>query len=183
MGGPVVGEGRLGRPLEQVDRRRRIGAAARRLGPVVDLEGQLEMGEGVGQRVDALRLGGRLDRGGPGRTELVGRQPVTGPRSGPLGQALGKRRVVTAALARQQVGFDRPGDQRMANPHDRIGRQGRDGRVVDCRVAVGSFELGEAVLEGVGEAVAKVGLQDAAAAPWRRARARGGPVGLALEGE
>ena len=132
---------------------------------------------------DSLGLGGGLDRGRPGRSKLVGRQPVAGSRSGPLGEALGERGVVPAALARQEVRFDRPGDQRMTDPDDRVGRQGRHGRVVDRRVTIGALDLGEAVLQGVGEAVAEVRLQDATAAPWRGARSRGGPVGLALEGE
>ncbi len=183
MGRPVVGKGGLGGPLEQVGRRRGIAAAARRLGPVVDLEGQLKVGEGIGQRIDVLGQGGRLDRRRAGRLELVRGQPVAGPRSGPLGQALGQGCVVAPALAGQQVGLDGPGDQGVAHADDRVGRQAGHRGIAGGLVAVRSFELGEPVFESIGQAMAEVRLEDAAAAPRGRAGAGSRPVRLSLEGQ
>ena len=179
--GAVVGKGRLRRPAEQVDRRGRVGAPPGRLTSIVDLEGQLEVDQGVGQRIDGFGLGRRIDRGRPRRSQLVGRQPVPRPRSRPLGQPFGQGRVVTAALARQEIRLDRPGDQRVANADDRIGWQARNGGLVDGRVAVRPFELGKAMLEGVRQAVAEVRLEDAPAAAGCGARTWSRPVRLAFE--
>ena len=192
-------EGGLGRPGEQLGRGCRVGRTALGDRPIVELEGELQVGQRVAGIVDRLGQTGRLDGRDPGRTGLVCGEVVTSSRSRPLAEPRRQGRVMTTTLRRQEVRLDRPGDQLVAEPDRGIGRQGgriawgQHGRLARESRAVprgrrsraggrSQVDADEAVLDGLDQADRQVGLEDAAAAPRGAARARRRSIRTALEG-
>ena len=123
---------RVGRPSAKAASPARAEQAGRAVGavdppcryrPVVELEGELEVGEGIARRIDRLGERRGLDGGDPRRPRLVGDQVVAGPRSGAMTEAGRQRRVVPPPLGRQEVGLDRLGDELVPEADRGLGRQ------------------------------------------------------------
>ena len=127
-GRPARGEGVSAGPGEQAGRGPSGRPATPRDRPVVELEGELEVGQRVARRVD--RLGQRRRPRSPpiGRARARGRARWCRAREpGPRSEPGGERRVMPAALGRQEVGLDGPGDELVAEADRRLGRQRRGG--------------------------------------------------------